>query len=452
MFCLKKMLALISLALTIVNLAVAAPAREPLFIRTENPGSLNFTAQDFKRDILIDLQPRQNPSWNYGTQKVRGVNLGGWLVAEPWITPSLFDNTGDGRVVDEWTFGQYVGDAESRLQQHWATWITEDDLRQIKAAGLNHVRIQIGYWAFEKGSGDQYVKSNQLSYLDKGVTWARNQGLKVQIDLHGVPGSQNGFDNSGRRGNADWFFNQGFADRAKNVLQTLAQRYVNDRDTVTQIQLLNEPLTTNGDGRLDFTRSFYNDAYYAVRYARGSQPTDYSISIHDGFQPLSAWQGQFQPPQYEQVVLDTHIYTMFDVGKIAQTQEERLRGLCQNRALIGQSQPNLWTIVGEWTAAFTDCAKYLNGRGIGARYDGSFPGSTRRGACDASKSGNGNGFSSQYKANLKRMFDTQRSVYETGSGWIMWTWKAAAADWSYKRLLELGVITYNLNDAGDVFC
>lgn len=44
--------------------------------------------------------------FDYGSQKVRGVNIGGWLVAEPFITPSLFQNTGDDRVVDEYTMGQ----------------------------------------------------------------------------------------------------------------------------------------------------------------------------------------------------------------------------------------------------------------------------------------------------------------------------------------------------------
>jgi glucan 1,3-beta-glucosidase len=40
------------------------------------------------------------------------VNLGGWLVLEPWITPKFFEevNVGDneGLVVDEWTYAQYV--------------------------------------------------------------------------------------------------------------------------------------------------------------------------------------------------------------------------------------------------------------------------------------------------------------------------------------------------------
>lgn len=40
--------------------------------------------------------------FNFGNDKVRGVNLGGWLVLEPWITPSVFEDT-PGNVVD----GQY---------------------------------------------------------------------------------------------------------------------------------------------------------------------------------------------------------------------------------------------------------------------------------------------------------------------------------------------------------
>ena len=77
------------------------------------------------------------------THPVRGVNLGGWLVLEvrrhfsalknppcltdtvqPWITPSLFDNTGNSAIVDEWTFGQLQSKttATNALKKHWDTW------------------------------------------------------------------------------------------------------------------------------------------------------------------------------------------------------------------------------------------------------------------------------------------------------------------------------------------
>ncbi|KAG6876479.1 hypothetical protein C0992_012826 [Termitomyces sp. T32_za158] len=133
------------------------------------------------------------PGFNYGSDKVRGVSLGGWLVLESWITPSIFDNTGDFRIVDEYTFGQYQDHTKAFavLQAHWDSWITESDFRDIAAAGLNHVRIPIGYWAFDVSGGEPYIQG-QYPYLERAVSWAEKYGLKVIINLHGVPGSQNG--------------------------------------------------------------------------------------------------------------------------------------------------------------------------------------------------------------------------------------------------------------------
>jgi len=47
---------------------------------------------------LSGLSKRDLP-FDFGNDKVRGVNLGGWLVLEPWITPSIFEAT-PGNVVD----------------------------------------------------------------------------------------------------------------------------------------------------------------------------------------------------------------------------------------------------------------------------------------------------------------------------------------------------------------
>jgi len=74
--------------------------------------------------------------------------------------------------------------AQSLLEQHWGSWITESDFAQIAAAGLNHVRIPIGYWALAPQPGDPYVQG-QMSYLATALGWARTHGLKVVLDLHG---------------------------------------------------------------------------------------------------------------------------------------------------------------------------------------------------------------------------------------------------------------------------
>ena len=57
---------------------------------------------------------------------IRGVNLGGWLLLEPWITPSIFEevnvegNPNKGKIVDEYTYAQYVDPTfyQERLNRH----------------------------------------------------------------------------------------------------------------------------------------------------------------------------------------------------------------------------------------------------------------------------------------------------------------------------------------------
>ena len=63
-------------------------------------------------------------------------------LAKPWITPSIFENTNNSDIIDEYTFGQMQNSSAALeiLQNHWETWITEDDFAAIAAAGLNHVR------------------------------------------------------------------------------------------------------------------------------------------------------------------------------------------------------------------------------------------------------------------------------------------------------------------------
>jgi hypothetical protein len=200
------------------------------------------------------------------------VNLGGWLVLEEWMVPSLFQ--GVNGAIDEWTFCDILkGDAQSLLEKHWATWITESDFATIKSYGLNHVRIPIGYWAFENSAdyGEPYLQG-QENYLDSAIGWARENGLVVWIDLHGVPGSQNGYDNSGRQGPVQWPYSQDYITRAKSVLQTISSKYTTDEysDVVGAIELVNEP--AGYLGIVDVVRQFYYDGYGITRRPNDSTP------------------------------------------------------------------------------------------------------------------------------------------------------------------------------------
>lgn len=47
-------------------------------------------------------------------------------------------------------------------------------------------------WAYKKFDNDPYIQG-AAPYIDKAIDWARQTGLKVWIDLHGAPLSQNGY-------------------------------------------------------------------------------------------------------------------------------------------------------------------------------------------------------------------------------------------------------------------
>jgi len=72
-------------------------------------------------------------------------------------------------------------------------------------------------------------------------------------------------------------------------------------------------------------------------------------------------------------------------------------------------------------------AKYLNGCGVGSRYDGNYPGSTGVGSYTG-LTGGASPFSNEYRAFLRQHWEAQLITYEKAGGWIQWTWKAENAD------------------------
>ena len=72
--------------------------------------------------------------------------------------------------------------------------------------------------------------------------------------------------------------------------------------------------------------------------------------------------------------------------------------------LTGYASSNIWTVVGEWSTAPTDCTKWLNGRGVGARWDNTY---TTDGTGEyfnqcGNYTGSYSGFSDDYKDFLRK--------------------------------------------------
>ncbi|KAJ7035033.1 glycoside hydrolase family 5 protein [Mycena alexandri] len=347
----------------------------------------------------------------YGKTPIRGVNL------QPWITPSIFQNTGNENIVDEFTFGsmQDPSTALSVLQNHWATWITEEDFAAIAAAGLNHVRIPYGYWSVPLTSADTDGSTSTAPYtpgawpyLLKALNWAKQYNIHVLLDLHGAPGSQNGFDNSGQRtGTPEWSINPANISRTVDTIRFVTE---NLGGMVDIIELLNEPAAFSTNTFPATLRQYWQDGYSAVR----------AVMIGDGFLGVDSWTNFLTAPSN----LDSQGVMM---DYLSRSFQDHISFACSSiQDLANFATGNIWTVVGEWSTAPTDCTQWLNGRGVGARWDGTwFIPNTPLGSC-AGWTGSYSNFSAEYKTFLRQYWEVQVTMGESVQGWIYWTWKVGA--------------------------
>jgi glucan 1,3-beta-glucosidase len=134
-------------------------------------------------------------------------------------------------------------------------------------------------------------------YIEAALDWANDHGIYVILDLHGAPGSQNGFDNSGQRtGNPIWAISGQKADysyiqHTLDVLKTVAQLV---GDKVAVIELLNELAGFRGQDWGQAAREFWQAGYDAVRAAAGN---DVKVMIGDAFLGLDSWYGYMKEAQ-----------------------------------------------------------------------------------------------------------------------------------------------------------
>ncbi|KAK9425187.1 putative Glycoside hydrolase family 5 domain-containing protein [Seiridium unicorne] len=406
-----------------------------------------------------DKVPALDSSWgDYSSTPARGVNLGGWLSLEPFITPSLFDYDSKLGIIDEWTLCNHLGakTAASTLEKHYATFVTEDTFSEIADAGLDHVRIPYSYWAVITYDDDPYVFRTSWRYLLRGIEWARKHGLRVNLDLHALPGSQNGWNHSGRQGEIRWLNGtDGDTNRQRSldVHDRLSKFFAQDRykNIVTFYGLANEPRMVNLDASAVI--SWTTDVYKAVR-ANGITA---NIVFGDGFMGLENWQGKLT--NMDGLVLDVHQYVIFNNNQIVYTHKEKVTYACDG--WTQQTQQSLDTSTGygptmfaEWSQADTDCAESVTNVGWGNRWEGTYDSGntstdaltprcpTTNSSCSCTMANADVGtYTDEYKNFLLMFAQAQMTSFEYGWGWWYWTWDTESAPlWSYKQGLAAGIL------------
>ncbi|OCF34165.1 exo-beta-1,3-glucanase [Kwoniella heveanensis BCC8398] len=410
-----------------------------------NPYSVSGKAQSWSPSLLEE--------WVWGTHIARGVNLGGWLVTEPFICPSLYEpyQNSNPKAVDEYTLSQAMGkDLADKMEEHYRTFITEEDFALIASAGLNYVRIALGYWAVETIDGEPYLANVSWTYFLKAIDWARKYGIRIMVDFHALPGSQNGWNHSGKSGSVNWLYGvMGIANaqRSLETIRTITEFISQDgiKQVVPLFGLVNEVMAKTV-GR-DVMEKFYYQAYKTVRdvtgYGTGNGPI---LLMHEGFLGVAAWDGFLKGA--DRIGLDQHPYLAFGEVNTA-SHNDQAKVACSWGGGTNDSMTSFGIITGgEWSNAINDCGLWLNGVG-------STPAFNSLGNCDTFDEWFN--WSDDFKAGVKNYAMANMDALQN---WFFWTWKIGnstvkgyqtSPQWHYKLGWENGWMPTDPRAAGG-FC
>lgn len=240
-----------------------------------------------------------------------GVNLGGWFVHEPWMSPLAAGY--DEHTVRAVLTRRFGAEGQRELYRLFQdAWVQEDDLAYLAALGMNAVRLPLYYQVLmdERGQWQRDAEGEiDFRRLDWLVETARAHGLYTILDLHGAPGSQNGRDHSGQSGRAGLFADPAWPRLTCEWWREVA-RHFRGNPAVAGYDLLNEPEGISGAAQWDFCDQLY-------RVVREADP-EHLIFI----EAIWNWQDLPLPERYgwRNVVYSNHYYMREDQGCAAQCQ------------------------------------------------------------------------------------------------------------------------------------
>lgn len=333
-------------------------------------------------------------------KQVRGVNFGGWLVLERWMSRELFEGVQGN---DETVFSLQKPSAEAFLHHHWNTFITFDDFKWVADHKVNLIRLPFPWWIF----GDVQPYFSALKWLDQAMDWANEVGVKVLLDLHTAPGCQNGFDNGGIEGVCTWHHDPTNIEKTIQILEKIAHRY-KDYPALWGIEALNEP---RWDIPMEIIQSFYLETHKRLRKILSKEHT---LVFHDAFRNKE-WESFFTNNPLENVVLDLHLYQCFDEKfNTADIYFNLNYALNEQVEVIDRVSKHVRCIVGEWSLGLHP----HNFEGMDAF--------------------------NQHLA-LRSFASTQLMAFERGYGWVFWNYKigSGSTNWNFKKLVETGVLPHD---------
>ena len=405
----------------------------------------------------------------------------------PVLVDNIFNATD--YALDEWNLGLIFKNysttelGEQWLNVHFDRFVSYDDLKTVKEAGMTHIRVPLPHWILKNHDSapqdlytmeeeEPYLVGDRWKYFVRLCGWARDLDLKVWANVHTAPGSQNAFDNSGHQGptktcegwmpynytgvNSTTIVYPPNVQKSLDIVDHITQQMVsgNIHDVITGFGLLNEPYI---NCNLTIYEQFLEDGLDIVR--RNFQNNETKVFVSDMF-----WAPQFNdgewwldPDKYHDTYLDSHYYNVFTNAERQFAPEHHIEHVCdapQGKGLAIKDccwrEPNI-----------SNSTNHSNGVGrivteFSVAYD-SMPGELLKIVLQGFRENghappNGNRtLSDDRKEFMKLYAQAQMMSFEHagGHGWFFWSLKMendVFMEWDFLRGLEEGWFP-NLADA-----
>ena len=300
------------------------------------------------------------------TVQLKGVNLGGWFIMEPFMTPIDSGgtyNTDMYGMMQELDSRFGVATEQSLLTTYQQSWITTADLDNIQNAGLNVVRIPIWWGMFFPLSSQSHsaFRSDSFTTLDSIINACASRGIYVILDMHGALGSQSGNEDTGHAndGGSNGTYFSSSSDQSNTVWlwEQIASHYApanfTNSATIAGFDLLNEPI----GGTTSQVVTQYNSLYTGVR------SVDSTRMIFLETISSSSWDWSNLPApsvnSWTNVVYSTHMYACSDPTSCTATDVSNQTTTTVNgyNAIITAGY-NVPGYVGEYTAYNTGYSEW----------------------------------------------------------------------------------------------
>jgi len=219
---------------------------------------------------------------------IKGTNLGNWLNPEGYMFG--FSKANSPRFINE-MFSQLVG--PDRTTEFWKTfkdnYITKEDIQFIKKTGSNTIRLPFHYKLFtEEDYMGLTADQDGFARIDTLISWCKDEGLYLILDMHDAPGGQTG-DNIDDSFGYPWLFDSETSQKLYCEIWKKIADYYKNEPVILGFELFNEPIAPYFENMEELNgklEDIYKMGVKAIREVNNNH-----IILLGG----SQWNGNFKP-------------------------------------------------------------------------------------------------------------------------------------------------------------